>query len=86
MGPGEPRCAAAGTRRHGERARSAAACAKPAAALATGKKLFYQQIDIDMEQAYQLASQVITDNMLGDDALEGAVAFVEKRQPRWNRK
>jgi enoyl-CoA hydratase/carnithine racemase len=60
--------------------------AKPAAALATGKKFFYQQIDIDMEQAYELASQVITDNMLGDDALEGATAFVEKRQPRWNRK
>lgn len=59
---------------------------KPAAVLATGKKFFYQQIDIYMEQAYQLASQVITDNMLGDDALEGAVAFVEKRQPKWNRK
>ncbi|HEV2008072.1 MAG TPA: enoyl-CoA hydratase [Burkholderiales bacterium] len=60
--------------------------AKPAAVLAAGKKFFYRQIEIDMERAYELAIQVITDNMLGDDALEGAAAFVEKRPPKWSRR
>jgi enoyl-CoA hydratase/carnithine racemase len=59
---------------------------KPPAVLAAGKKFFYRQIEIDIERAYELAIQVITDNMLGDDALEGAAAFVEKRAPQWNRK
>ena len=56
---------------------------KPAAVLASGKKFFYQQIEMDMAPAYKLASQVITDNMLGPDALEGVGAFAEKRKPKW---
>ena len=56
---------------------------KPPAVLAAGKKFFYRQIEMDMEPAYKLASQVITDNMLGPDALEGVSAFVEKRKPDW---
>lgn len=56
---------------------------KPRAVLATGKKFFYEQVDLDLEPAYKLAAQVITTNMLGDDALEGVGAFVEKRKPRW---
>ena len=59
---------------------------KPPAVLAAGKKFFYRQIEMDMEPAYKLASQVITDNMLGPDALEGVGAFVEKRKPRWHGK
>ncbi|MDB5808771.1 MAG: enoyl-CoA hydratase [Betaproteobacteria bacterium] len=57
--------------------------AKPPAVLAAGKKFFYSQLDTDMASAYKLASGVITDNMLGDDALEGVTAFVEKRKPQW---
>jgi len=56
---------------------------KPPAVLAAGKKFFYRQIEMEMEPAYALASQVITGNMLGADALEGVNAFVEKRKPRW---
>jgi enoyl-CoA hydratase/carnithine racemase len=56
---------------------------KPSAVLAAGKKFFYRQIEMDMEPAYKLASQVITNNMLGQDALEGVGAFVEKRKPKW---
>lgn len=59
---------------------------KPSAVLAAGKKFFYRQIEMDLEPAYQLASQVITDNMLGSDALEGVSAFVEKRKPQWKDK
>ncbi len=59
---------------------------KPPAVLAAGKKFFYRQIEMDMEPAYKLATQVITDNMLGEDAREGVTAFVEKRQPKWHEK
>jgi len=56
---------------------------KPQTVLAAGKKFFYQQLEMDMEPAYRLASAVITSNMLGPDALEGVGAFAEKRKPQW---
>ena len=59
---------------------------KPPAVLAAGKKFFYRQIEMEMESAYTLATGVITDNMLGPDALEGVSAFVEKRRPNWHEK
>ncbi|HTM52413.1 MAG TPA: enoyl-CoA hydratase-related protein [Pirellulales bacterium] len=60
--------------------------AKPSAVLAAGKQFFYRQIEMDMAPAYKLASEVITNNMLGEDALEGVNAFVEKRAPNWHEK
>jgi enoyl-CoA hydratase/carnithine racemase len=59
---------------------------KPPAVLAAGKKFFYRQIEMEMEAAYKLASKVITNNMMGEDALEGVSAFVEKRRPQWHEK
>jgi len=59
---------------------------KPQAVVTAGKKFFYRQIEMDMEPAYRLASEVITSNMLGPDALEGVSAFVEKRKPNWHGK
>ena len=56
---------------------------KPQAVLAAGKKFFYQQLEMDIEPAYRLASALITSNMLGPDALEGVGAFAEKRKPQW---
>lgn len=58
---------------------------KPQAVVTAGKKFFYQQLEMDLEPAYRLASQVITDNMLGPDALEGVSAFAEKRKPQWQK-
>ena len=60
--------------------------AKPSAVLAAGKQFFYRQIEMDMAPAYKFASEVITNNMLGQDALEGVNAFVEKRAPNWHEK
>jgi len=57
---------------------------KPGAVLAAGKKFFYEQLERTLEDAYTLATEAITRNMLGDDAQEGVAAFVEKRKPRWN--
>jgi enoyl-CoA hydratase/carnithine racemase len=57
--------------------------AKPRAVIAAGKKLFYDQLERPLGEAYGLASAAITRNMLGPDAREGVGAFIEKRKPRW---
>jgi enoyl-CoA hydratase/carnithine racemase len=57
---------------------------KPRAVLAAGKRFFYRQLEMTLEEAYTDASDVITRNMLGKDAQEGVRAFVEKRKPRWD--
>ena len=49
----------------------------------TGKHAFYAQKEMNLEQAYEYASQVMVDNMLKQDAEEGIKAFIEKRQPAW---
>jgi enoyl-CoA hydratase/carnithine racemase len=58
---------------------------KAPAVLALGKKFFYEQLERTLEGAYALASDVITSNMLAEDAQEGVGAFVDKRKPRWDR-
>ena len=65
------------------RALAATLLAKPPAVLASGKRFFYRQIEKPLEEAYRDAAQVITAHMLGDAALEGVSAFVEKRKPKW---
>lgn len=57
--------------------------AKPLAALQAGKTLFYRQLESNIQQAYQLASQTMACNMMDDSALEGVQAFIEKRPPNW---
>jgi enoyl-CoA hydratase/carnithine racemase len=57
--------------------------AKPPAALASGKRFFYRQIEQGMAQAYEEAAAVITSHMLADEALEGVSAFMAKRKPSW---
>jgi enoyl-CoA hydratase/carnithine racemase len=57
--------------------------AKPAVAVAMGKQLFYQQLEMGIEAAYQLAGQTMACNMMDEAALEGVQAFVEKRTPNW---
>lgn len=54
------------------------------AVLALGKKAFYEQLEMPLEQAYRHTSQVIVDNMMMKDAQEGIGAFLEKRKPEWN--
>jgi enoyl-CoA hydratase/carnithine racemase len=57
---------------------------KPRRVLAAGKKFFYEQLEQNLVEAYAHASEVITQNMLGQDAQEGVAAFVGKRKPRWD--
>lgn len=57
--------------------------AKPRVAVAMGKKLFYQQRELGIEAAYQLAGQTMAVNMMDAAAREGVLAFTEKRVPAW---
>ncbi|MBE0405881.1 enoyl-CoA hydratase [Psychrobacter sp. AOP22-C1-22] len=52
-------------------------------ATATGKDMFYKQLDMDLANAYEYASKVMTCNMMADDVSEGIDAFIEKRQAVW---
>lgn len=57
---------------------------KSAVAVATGKEMFYKQIEMSMEEAYAYAGEMMACNMMADDAQEGFKAFLEKRTPVWN--
>lgn len=58
---------------------------RPPEAVQLGKELFYRQLDKPLNEAYEMASEAITCNMLMDDTLEGVDAFIEKRKPNWKR-
>ncbi|HMK37398.1 MAG TPA: enoyl-CoA hydratase [Desulfomonilaceae bacterium] len=51
--------------------------------LAIGKKAFYNQIELDETRAYEYGNDVITLNLMTDDAQNGIKAFLEKRKPTW---
>ncbi len=57
--------------------------AKSSLTVATGKRAFYQQKEMDLAAAYDYASKIMVDNMLARDAEEGIAAFIEKRAPDW---
>ncbi len=58
--------------------------AKPRAAIAMGKQLFYRQLENGIEAAYEDAAQTMACNMMDRSALEGVQAFIEKRPPDWS--
>lgn len=60
--------------------------AKSPVAVTTGKKMFYKQIEMGMEAAYEYASEVMACNMMAEDVGEGIDAFTQKRAPNWKGK
>lgn len=48
-----------------------------------GKKAFYEQVELELEDAYAFASEAMAKNMMEPDAAEGIDAFLEKRAPAW---
>ncbi len=59
--------------------------AKLTAAVKIGKTAFYDQIDLDLAEAYAHAGDVMVENMLWRDTEEGIAAFLAKRKPDWAR-
>jgi enoyl-CoA hydratase/carnithine racemase len=51
-----------------------------------GKKLFYEQVEMGLDEAYALAGAGMARNMMLDDAAEGIDAFLAKRAPKWRGK
>ena len=56
---------------------------KPSSTVATGKKAFYEQAEMNLSKAYEYTSEVMRNNLLRDDAKEGISAFIDKRSPDW---
>jgi enoyl-CoA hydratase/carnithine racemase len=57
--------------------------AKSAVAVAMGKRMFYRQLEMGLDGAYQLAAETMACNMMSEDAAEGIDAFMAKRPPQW---
>ncbi|HKE14191.1 MAG TPA: enoyl-CoA hydratase [Kofleriaceae bacterium] len=62
---------------------AASIVAKSPVAVRAGKRAFYRQVELGVADAYALASQVMADNMMAEDAAEGIDAFIAKRPPTW---
>jgi enoyl-CoA hydratase/carnithine racemase len=54
---------------------------KPPQQLAAGKRAFYQQMDLGIAKAYELASGVISASFAHEEGRQGVDAFLEKRKP-----
>lgn len=57
--------------------------AKSPLTVSIGKRTFYDQAHLPVDEAYALAARVMVENLLARDAAEGISAFVEKRPPEW---
>lgn len=57
---------------------------KSAVAVSVGKEMFYKQLEMELEDAYGYAAEMMASNMMAKDAQEGFSAFIEKRSPVWN--
>jgi len=58
-------------------------CSKSSYVLKMGKETFYKQLDMDLEEAYEYATERMIENLKAEDAREGIDAFLTKRNPNW---
>ena len=56
---------------------------KPRSAVEAGKRLFHEQLGLDLESAYMRASEEMARNMTFRDTGEGIDAFIARREPVW---
>ena len=52
-------------------------------AVKIGKEAFYNQIEMNVADAYAYTGDVMVENMLDRDTSEGIAAFLDKRDPTW---
>ena len=58
-------------------------CSKSSYVLKMGKETFYKQLDMNLEEAYEYATERMIQNLKAEDAKEGIDAFLNKRDPDW---
>ncbi|WP_420863643.1 enoyl-CoA hydratase [Algirhabdus cladophorae] len=56
---------------------------KLGSAVKIGKEAFYNQIEMQVDDAYAYTGDVMVQNMSNADTVEGINAFIEKRDPNW---
>jgi len=56
---------------------------KSSAAIASGKQVFYRQLEMPLGRAYDVAGHSIACDFFTDDGKEGVGAFLGKRAARW---
>tara|TARA_B100000686_G_C16671759_1_gene906876 strand:- start:491 stop:1174 length:684 start_codon:yes stop_codon:yes gene_type:complete len=56
---------------------------KPTNVIKLGKKSFYNQINLPIEEAYKLASKIMANNMMKTEAKIGIDSFFKKEKPNW---
>jgi enoyl-CoA hydratase/carnithine racemase len=56
----------------------------PPEIVALGKRAFYTQSSMEINQAYEFAERVMVDNIEVKNGQEGISAFVNKRKPKWD--
>ena len=56
---------------------------KSSLAVFTVKKMFYKQLEKNMEDAYTFAGEIMACNMMADDVSEGIDAFAKIRTAIW---
>ena len=59
---------------------------KSTSVVSIGKEAFYKQSELNLFDAYEYTSKVMTENTLKENAKEGIDAFLEKRDPNWRDK
>jgi enoyl-CoA hydratase/carnithine racemase len=57
--------------------------ARSSSAIASGKDVFYRQLELPLDEAYALAGHAIACDFFTEDGKEGVDAFLGKRAPRW---
>jgi enoyl-CoA hydratase/carnithine racemase len=56
---------------------------KSSAAIASGKQVFYRQLELSLGDAYGLAGRAIACDFFTEDGKEGVEALLGKRAPQW---
>jgi enoyl-CoA hydratase/carnithine racemase len=56
---------------------------KSSAAIASGKQVFYRQLELSLADAYRLAGHAIACDFFTGDGKEGVDAFLGRRRPLW---
>ena len=59
---------------------------KSPAAIASGKQIFYRQLELSLDDAYGMAGHAISGDFFTHDGKEGVDAFLGRRAPQWKKR